>query len=587
MESPKYFISWGSERGALLGRFEPLRSYRHDLVRSYREALKTAQTFTQYFSEQPLKSYDLERSLSKNMGCDPSAWNQDANTISICWLDIVRHGDFQKQPDGCYYCFIQGRALKFNHELRDRVEFCRSHAPQISNSGPSRADVEREAEITLEVLTDISDELKDFLRYTKSLAKLKRAVKIRHNELQSLLDPIIIGSSGAESDSDDDNEEGSDSSSGDSSEDDEMDDENKDRVPEDKVPEDKVPEDKVPEDKVPEDKVPEDKVPEDKVPEDKVPEDKVPEDKVPEDKVPEDKVPEDKVPEDKVPEDKVSGENGTRDDSYKNVCSQQSNSNSGNGGNATPAGDRVVPLNPLPLGTSSSTSLLGEGENVISTSHIPLPGDTEKAISVNSAPSRDLSTINLPTESETIPTDHMSPKNGPELDMHPRHRRKTPFESENPPPRASKRQRFILPYYRPKRVRKPDRSSTHEERMIAVAWMKANSNKNWNQVTLARNYSIEFGDRFGHTRSYATLKRWMDNEENSQVDSNVVVLKVPHMRLHGALPNGISTEQAMDLSNNGNTQVPSLLPRGGLENSQNWTDGHNMAFQGQLPSAPC
>lgn len=546
MESPKYFISWGSERGALLGRFEPLRSYRHDLVRSYREALKTAQTFTQYFSEQPLKSYDLERSLSKNMGCDPSAWNQDANTISICWLDIVRHGDFQKQPDGCYYCFIQGRALKFNHELRDRVEFCRSHAPQISNSGPSRADVEREAEITLEVLTDISDELKDFLRCqylplinnldasmnltetdTKSLAKLKRAVKIRHNELQSLLDPIIIGSSGAESDSDDDNEEGSDSSSGDSSEDDEMDDENKDRVPEDKVPEDKV------------------------------------------------------------PEDKVSGENGTRDDSYKNVCSQQSNSNSGNGGNATPAGDRVVPLNPLPLGTSSSTSLLGEGENVISTSHIPLPGDTEKAISVNSAPSRDLSTINLPTESETIPTDHMSPKNGPELDMHPRHRRKTPFESENPPPRASKRQRFILPYYRPKRVRKPDRSSTHEERMIAVAWMKANSNKNWNQVTLARNYSIEFGDRFGHTRSYATLKRWMDNEENSQVDSNVVVLKVPHMRLHGALPNGISTEQAVDLSNNGNTQVPSLLPRGGLENSQNWTDGHNMAFQGQLPRAPC
>ncbi|KAF4763026.1 hypothetical protein HAV15_000542 [Penicillium sp. str.  len=547
MDSPKYFISWGSERKALLGRFEPLRSYRHDLVRSYREVLNTAQTFTQHFSKQPLKSYDMERSLSKNMGCDPSAWNKDANSTSICWLDIVRHGDFQQQPDGCYYCFIQGRVLEFNHELHDRVEFCRSHALQISNSGPSRADVEREAEITLEILTDISDELKDLSRCpylpltnkldasmnltetdTRSLAKLKQTVKIRHSELQSLLDPIIIGSSGAESASDDDSEEGSDSSSGDSSEDDEIDDENEGRVPEDKVPED---------------------------------------------------------------EDlgnMVSEENGTRDDSCKNVCSQQSNSNSGNGGNATPAGDRVVPLNPLPLGTSSSTSLPEEGENVISKSHISLPVGTEKAVSVN--PSRHLSPIYLPTESENIPTDHMSPKNGPELDMRlsppkgpPRDGHKTPFESENPPSRAYKRRRFILPYYRQKRVQKrvqkPDRASTHEERLIAVAWMKANSNKNWNQVTLARNYRIDFGDRFGHTRSYATLKRWMDDEKNSQLDSHVVVLKVPTMSLHGALSNGNSTEQAMDLSN-GNTYVPSLLPRRELENPQNWMDGHNAAFQG-------
>ncbi|KAJ5685858.1 hypothetical protein N7536_008477 [Penicillium majusculum] len=552
MDCPKYFISWGSERKALLGRFEPLRSYRHDLVRSYREVLNTAQTFTQHFSKQPLKSYDMERSLSKNMGCDPSAWNKDANSTSICWLDIVRHGDFQQQPDGCYYCFIQGRVLEFNHELHDRVEFCRSHALQISNSGPSRADVEREAEITLEILTDISDELKDLSRCpylpltnkldasmnltetdTRSLAKLKQTVKIRHSELQSLLDPIIIGSSGAESASDDDSEEGSDSSSGDSSEDDEIDDENEGRVPEDKAAEDKVPED----------------------------------------------------------EDlgnMVSEENGTRDDSCKNVCSQQSNSNSGNGGNATPAGDRVVLLNPLPLRTSSSTSLPGEVENVILTSHISLPVGTEKAVSVN--PTRHLSPIYLPTESENIPTDHMSPKNGPELDMRlsspkgpPRDGHKTPFESENPPSRASKRRRFILPYYRQKRaqkrVQKPDRASTHEERLIAVAWMKANSNKNWNQVTLARNYRIDFGDRFGHTRSYATLKRWMDDEKNSQLDSHVVVLKVPTMSLHGALSNGNSTEQAMDLSN-GNTYVPSLLPRGELENPQNWMDGHNAAFQG-------
>ncbi|KAJ5196783.1 hypothetical protein N7449_007262 [Penicillium cf. viridicatum] len=552
MGSSKYFISWGSERKVLIGRFEPFRSYRHDLVRSYREVLKTAQTFTQHFSKHPLKSYDMERSLSKNMGCDPSAWNKDANSTSICWLDIVRHGDFQKQLDGCYYCFIQGRALEFNHELHDRVEFCRSHAVQISNSGPSCADVEREAEITLDILTDISDELKDLSRCpysplpnkldastnltetdTKSLAKLKQAVKIRHSELQSLLDPITIESSGAEATSDDDSEEGSNNSSGDSSEDDKIDDEN-------------------------------------------------------EDKVPEDKVPEDKVPEDEDMGNMVSEEKGTPDDSCKNVSSQQSNSNSDNGDNSAPAGDRVVPLNPLPLRISSSTSLAGEGENVISTSHISLPDDTEKAVSVNPVPSRDLSPIYLPTESETIPMDHMSPKKGPEpdMDMHlslpksPLHDgHKTPLESENPPPRASKRRRFIIPSDKQKKLQKTDHNSTHQERLIAAAWMKANSNKNWNQVTFARKYRIKFGHRFGHTRSYATLKRWMDNEEYSQVDSHIVVLKVPTMRHHEPLSNGNSAEQAMDLSN-GNTYVPSLLPRGRLANPQNWGDGHNMAFQG-------
>lgn len=345
-------------------------------------------------------------------------------------------------------------------------------------------------------------------------------MKIRHRELQSLLDPITIESSGAETTSNDDSEENSDGSSGDSSEDDEIDDEH-----------------------------------------------------------------ENKAPEDEDLGKMVSEEKGTRYDSCKNVSSQQSNNNSDNGGNAAPAGDNFAPLNPLPLRTSSWTSLAQEGENVISTSHISLPGDTEKAVSVNPMPSRDLSPICLPTESENILTDHMSPKKDPELDMHlslPKGSssdgRKTPFESENPPPRTSKRRRFIIPSDQQENPQKTDRNSTNQERLIAVAWMKANSNKNWNQVTFARKYRIKFGHRFGHTRSYATLKRWMDNEENSQADSHIVVLKVPAMRLQEPLSNGNSAEQAMDLSN-GNTYVPSLLPRGRLENPQNWRDGHNTAFQ--------
>jgi hypothetical protein len=279
----------------------------------------------------------------------------------------------------------------------------------------------------------------------------------------------------------------------------------------------------------------------------------------------------------------VSEENGIRDDSCQNVSSQQSNNNSDNGGNAATAGDRVVPLDPFPLRTASSTSLAGEGENVISTSHIPLPGDTEKAVSVNPVPSRDLLPIYLPTERENILTDHMFSKD-PKLDMHlslpkrpPRDGRKTPFKSENSPPQVSKRRRSVIPSDQQKKIQKSDRKSTRQERLTAVAWMKANSNKNWNQVTFARKYRIKFGHKFSHTRRYATLKRWMDDEENSQADSHIVVLKVPTMRLREESSNGNSAEPTPDLSN-GNTYVPSSLPRGRLEDPQNRGDGYNVAF---------
>lgn len=164
MDSPEYFISWGSERYVPLQRFEDLQPPRHDLIRYYGEVFDTAQTFTQHFSKRPLKSYDIERSLSKNMGRDPSCWNEDANSASISWLDIVRHGDFEQQSDGSYHCSIQGRVLEFDPQSHDRVEFCRSHAVQISNSGPSHEEVKREARTTLRILTDISGELSDFPR---------------------------------------------------------------------------------------------------------------------------------------------------------------------------------------------------------------------------------------------------------------------------------------------------------------------------------------------------------------------------------------------------------------------------------------
>ena len=163
MDSSNYFISWGSQRYVPIRRFEDLRSERHDLIRYYEEVLQTSQTFTQHFSKQPLESYDLERSLTIVMGWDPSSWNQDANSPSICCLDIVRHGDFQQQSDGCYHCFIQGKVIEFDQQSHDKIEFCRSHALQLSSPRPSQADTTREKEITLEIYDDVCREQSDDL----------------------------------------------------------------------------------------------------------------------------------------------------------------------------------------------------------------------------------------------------------------------------------------------------------------------------------------------------------------------------------------------------------------------------------------
>lgn len=161
MDSPEYFISWGSKGHVPLRTFEALRAGRHDLVQNYKEVLETAQTFTQHFSEEPLKTYVMDWSLRTNMGCNPSCLDGVANRTSICWLDIVHRGTFQQQSDGCYHCSIQGKVFVHDEELRDRVDFCRTYAPQISNSSPSYTDVEREAETSARILADISSELSD------------------------------------------------------------------------------------------------------------------------------------------------------------------------------------------------------------------------------------------------------------------------------------------------------------------------------------------------------------------------------------------------------------------------------------------
>lgn len=519
MDNPEYFISWGSERHVPLRRFEDLQPNRHDLVRYYGEVLETAQTFTQHFSKQPLKSYDMERSLRKNMGCDPSCLDEDENSTSICWLDIVRHGDFQQQNDGCYHCFIQGKVFVHDQELHNRVDFCRSHALQISNSGPSYADVEREAEATKEILTDISKELRDVLKCayfsstqescasgnltgtdTKGLGKLQRALKIRDSNLQSLRGPTVISptttsppqcltphepdttvsverlrasssaqSSGSETTSDDDHDKpmamGCSSSSEDSSED-----ESEDEATEDK---------------------------------------------------------------------------GTGDDSSKNDTSQLRNNNSDNGGSAAPDNAMVVSLNPLSSRTLSSRSLMAE-ENIISTGHASLLGDIGDAVSVNTASSRNSSSVSSPTENENrVAMDLVSSQNAPQMDTHLplpkspiRQGSNTLIESEEgPSPRAAKRRRYIGASRAQKKVPMPGRKSSPQERSNSVAWLKAHSDKRWTQGR----FELEYCLKFGRKRAFKTLTDWMDKENSQEESSHIVVLKVPIPCLHEASLNDNSS----------------------------------------------
>ncbi|KAJ5958873.1 uncharacterized protein N7479_006023 [Penicillium vulpinum] len=562
MDSPEYFISWGSEKYIPIRRFEDLQPDRHDLLRSYEEAIETGQTFTQYFSNQPLESYEMDRSLRKNMGCDPSPLDENANTISVCWLDIVRQGDLQQQGDGCYHCSIQGKVFVFDQQLHDRVEFCRSHALQISHSGPSYEDVEREVETTMGIWTDISKQITDSLKFMKGLKKLQLAVKIRLNELQSLPGHTIISptptspahyltlyepdtavpverlrqASPAQSESSGDSSSNSDSSESENASD-------NDEALENEGPENKgsaeetlageALEDKGSEDKVAEDEALAGKAPAGKASAGKAPVGRAPDDKTPEEKAPGDKISADKGAADKRPEGKGTGDNSSKQDTR-----QQRNHNSNNGRNLAPDDDMVIPLKPLSSRTSTSTPLIPEDENGISTDHASLPQDTGKAVSVNPAPSKGSSSISSSKEKQnSVPMDSASSQQNPPVDTHLsvlqspiRNKHNILIESEGPSFRAVKRRKLAMNI--PKVQKEPPigRKSKFQERVIAAAWMRANLHEGWTHEIFETEYFL----KFGYSRAYQTLKKWM-NGENSQAESHVVVLKVPAPCSHEAV----------------------------------------------------
>ncbi|KAJ5836341.1 hypothetical protein N7447_002367 [Penicillium robsamsonii] len=545
MDSPEYFISWGSERYVPLHRFKDLQLPRHDLIRYYGEVLETAQTFTQHFSKQPLKSYDMERSLKKNMGCDPLCLDEETDSTSISWLDIVRHGDFQEQSEG-YHCFIQGKVFFHDQQLQNRVDFCRRHALHISNSGPSHQEVRREVEVTQEILSDISNELSHIPKClyfplpqafasgyltgadTRGLENLEQTMKMRLSYLLSLLDPGIISrtpsrsASGLE-DSPDDDRNGQVAVSLDSSPEDSSEDESGESDSEDDESEDDESEDDESEDDESEDDESEDDNTEDEGPDEEGPNDEGPEDEGLEDE-------------------------GTENDDHEHYSRQQRITNSDNGGNVATDDGTVVSLNLLSSRSPYSMPLIAEDGNGISTGRASMLEETGNAVSVNPMASNGSLSISSPMENKNgVPIDSVSSQNGPQMNLHvplpeslAHDGLDTLIESEGPP-RAVKRRKFNNLLKRQKKPPKSNRISSYEERSIAIAWTKAwieaHSGEKWSQRALAREYAIKFGGN----RSYNTLKTWIDKRENPQPKSHIVVLKIPIPYLREALWNDHSS----------------------------------------------
>lgn len=168
MDDSDRAINWGAYREGVLStlpRFESLPRGGVALIRSYQDVLDRDETFTQYFSDQRLKSYDTEANIRKTLGIGPPCLSDpeasgSANEAIISWTNIFRHGDFEKQPDGAYLCRMQGRLVEIDESVHKSIMLTRCIFPQGSQAWPDHVDVKREYEISLEVEDDVRNEIK-------------------------------------------------------------------------------------------------------------------------------------------------------------------------------------------------------------------------------------------------------------------------------------------------------------------------------------------------------------------------------------------------------------------------------------------
>ncbi|CAG8188414.1 unnamed protein product [Penicillium nalgiovense] len=196
---PNHPIKWGTYREGVrsqLQRFESLPQDGLALMQSYQAVLDNDETFTQYFSDKLLESYIIESRLRETLGIRPpsssdSESSRDKNDPSISWVNIFRHGSFEKQSDGSYHCYNQGNLVKIDESLHKSILLNRCFLPANSYLWPSPADAERESEVTLAIEADILDEIDRKIKYVEKLKRLQLALKKRRIKLlQGIQDPV-------------------------------------------------------------------------------------------------------------------------------------------------------------------------------------------------------------------------------------------------------------------------------------------------------------------------------------------------------------------------------------------------------------
>ncbi|KAJ5237661.1 hypothetical protein N7489_007752 [Penicillium chrysogenum] len=188
--TPNNPIKWGVYREGVrsqLQRFESLPQDGLALMQSYQAVLDNDETFTQYFSDKPLESYTIESRVREILGIRP----RDKNGPSVSWVNIFRHGSFEKQSDGSYHCYDQGNLISFDESLHKSILLNRCFLPENSCLWPSPADAERESEVTLAIEADILDEIDRKTKYVEKLKRLQLALKKRRIKLlQGVQDPV-------------------------------------------------------------------------------------------------------------------------------------------------------------------------------------------------------------------------------------------------------------------------------------------------------------------------------------------------------------------------------------------------------------
>ncbi|OQD65814.1 hypothetical protein PENPOL_c005G07992 [Penicillium polonicum] len=196
--SPNHPIKWGTCREGVrsqLPKFESLPQDGLMLMQSYQAVLDNDETFTQYFSDEPLESYTVETRLRNTLGIRPpsssdSGPSKSENDPSISWVNIFRHGSFEKQGDGSYYCYDQGNLVQIDESLHKSILLNRCFLPANSYLWPSPTDVERESRITLAIEADVLEELDQKIKYVEKLKRLQLALKKRRAKLQGIPDPV-------------------------------------------------------------------------------------------------------------------------------------------------------------------------------------------------------------------------------------------------------------------------------------------------------------------------------------------------------------------------------------------------------------